>query len=169
MFLALRELAFARGRFLLMGAVVALIAILIVLLSGLTVGLINDGVSGLQRMDVTSFAFQKDVNEGSAFSRSVVGPESVQTWQSRDGVENAAPFGNTLVNARTNQNVEIDLALFGVEPDSYLNPEAAEGASMKGEGQIVISSTAAEEGIHIGDTVIIEPAGTELEVVGILN
>ena len=46
-FLALRELAFARGRFALMGAVIALIAVLMVLLSGLSVGLVNDGVSGL--------------------------------------------------------------------------------------------------------------------------
>ena len=44
MFLALRELSFARGRFALMGSVVALIAILMVLLSGLSVGLVNDGV-----------------------------------------------------------------------------------------------------------------------------
>lgn len=66
MFLALRELAFQRGRFVIMGAVIALIAILMVLLSGLAVGLTRDGVSGLQKIDVTSFAFQKDVSEGSA-------------------------------------------------------------------------------------------------------
>ncbi|GHH86333.1 hypothetical protein GCM10018793_57800 [Streptomyces sulfonofaciens] len=39
MFLALRDLRFARGRFALMGAVVALIAVLGVLLSGLASGL----------------------------------------------------------------------------------------------------------------------------------
>lgn len=55
-----------------MGAVVALIAVLMVLLSGLSIGLVNDGVSGLQRLPVTSFAFQEDVEEGSAFSRCVV-------------------------------------------------------------------------------------------------
>ncbi len=55
MFLALRDLSFARGRFALMGLVVTLIAFLTVLLSGLSVGLVNDGVSGLQRMPVTAF------------------------------------------------------------------------------------------------------------------
>ena len=48
MFLALRELTFARGRFALMGAVIALIAVLTVMLSGLASGLVNDGVSGLK-------------------------------------------------------------------------------------------------------------------------
>lgn len=168
MFLAFRELAFARGRFGLMGAVVALIAVLVVLLSGLAVGLANDGVSGLQRIPATSFAFQGDVSKSSAFSRSVVGPDAVSAWQAQPGVAHAAPFGNTLVNAETDKNVEIDLALFGVEIGSFVDPAVADGARLTGEGQIVISATAAEEGIAIGDTVIIEPNGTRLEVVGIL-
>lgn len=169
MFLALRELAFARGRFVIMGAVIVLIAILVVLLSGLAVGLSNDGVSGLQRMDVTAFAFQKDVSEGSAFSRSVVDPDAVNVWQAQPGVAAAAPFGNTLVNARTNRGVEIDLALFGVEQGSFIDPPVAQGSPLAGEGQVVISETAAEDGIEIGDTVILEPTGIELEVVGILD
>jgi putative ABC transport system permease protein len=61
MFLALRELTFARTRFGLMGAVIALIAVLMVMLSGLSVGLVNDGVSGLQKLPVTAFAFEKHV------------------------------------------------------------------------------------------------------------
>ncbi|MCD4525315.1 FtsX-like permease family protein [Nocardioides sp. cx-173] len=169
MFLALRELIFARGRFALMGAVVALIAILMVLLSGLSVGLANDGVSGLQRMPATSFAFQEDVSEDSAFSRSVVGPEAVAAWERQDGVAEAAPFGNTLVNARTDRDVEIDLALFGVETGSFVDPEVASGSRLAGEGEVVISATAAEEGIDLGDTVVLEPSGVELQVVGILG
>ncbi|WP_007024642.1 ABC transporter permease [Saccharomonospora iraqiensis] len=168
MFLALRELAFARGRFLLMGAVVSLITILMVLLSGLSVGLANDGVSGLQQMPVTSFAFQEDVAEDSAFSRSVVGPEHVEAWAEQDGVAEATPFGNTLVNTRTDRGVEIDLAMFGIETGSVLDPEVAEGERLNGERQVVISATAAEEGVEVGDTVVLEPTGTELDVVGIL-
>src|SRR5690606_4523272 len=91
MFLALRELRFARGRFALMGAVVALIAILVVLLSGLSVGLANDGVSGLQRMSATSFAFQQDVSTDAAFSRSVVEEDAVDVWADQEGVVAAAP------------------------------------------------------------------------------
>ena len=59
MFLALRELRFARGRFALMGLVIALIAVLMVMLSGLSAGLVNDGVSGLKAMPVTAFAFDE--------------------------------------------------------------------------------------------------------------
>jgi putative ABC transport system permease protein len=169
MFLAIRELTFARGRFGLMGAVVALISVLVVLLSGLAVGLTTDGVSALQKLPVTSFAFQQDVSESSAFSRSVVGPAAVDAWQAQPGVDHAAPFGNTLVNAKTDRGVEIDLALFGVEIGSFIDPEVAEGARLAGEGEVVISATAAEEGVAVGDTVIVEPTGTQLKVVGILE
>lgn len=169
MFLAIRELRFARGRFALMGAVVALIAILVVLLSGLSVGLANDGVSGLQRMSATSFAFQQDVSTDAAFSRSVVEEDAVDVWADQEGVVAAAPFGNALVNARTDRGVEIDLALFGVETGSFLDPAIAFGSAELEEGQVVISSTAAEEGVEIGDTIILQPSEAELTVVDVLE
>jgi putative ABC transport system permease protein len=167
-FLALRELSFARGRFALMGLVVALLALLTALLSGLSVGLVNDGVSGLQRMPVTAFAFQNDVAKDAAFSRSAVDLDRVGVWAARPGVTEAAPFGNTLVNARSGGGVEIDLALFGVELGSFLDPDVARGARLAGKGEVVISRTAAEQGIDVGDTLTLEPAGTTLKVVGVL-
>lgn len=169
MFLALRELSFARGRFALMGLVVALISVLTVLLSGLSVGLVKDGVSGLQQLPVASLAFQEDVSTDSAFSRSVIPVDAVDDWAERPGVAAAAPLGTTLVNARTDREVEIDLALFGVETDSFLAPEPVSGKALADEGELIISETAAEQGLRIDDTVILEPSGAELTVVGILD
>lgn len=170
MFLALRELVFARGRFALMGSVVALIAVLVVLLSGLSVGLVNDGVSGLKKLPVSSFAFQEDVAKDSAFSRSIVTRDAVEKWSEQDGVAEATPFGNTLVNARSDEGVEIDLALFGVETDSFLAPKPAEGTGLTDAPDgIVISETAAEQGIAIGDVIRLKPSETPLRVVGIMD
>ncbi|MEO3786302.1 FtsX-like permease family protein [Actinocorallia sp. B10E7] len=170
MFLALRELKFARARFGLMGAVVALIAVLMVLLSGLSVGLVNDGVSGLQRLPVTSFAFEEGVQHDAAFSRSVVKTDAVKTWAGQKGVEEAAPFGNALVNGKSDSGVEIDLALFGVETGSFLSPAVAEGARLSGAepAGIVVSKTAVDAGVKLGDTITIDRIGTRLKVVGTL-
>lgn len=168
-FLALREIAFARGRFAMMGSVVALIAILMVLLSGLSVGLVNDGVSGLQRMPATSFAFQEDVGKDAAFSRSLIDREAVDVWARQDGVEEAAPFGNALVNGKSDRDVAIDLALFGIELDSFLAPRVAEGAGLSGApDEVVLSATAAEEGVEVGDVITVEQTGAQLRVVGVL-
>jgi putative ABC transport system permease protein len=170
MFLTLRELAFARGRFALMGAVVALIAVLMVLLSGLSVGLVNDGVSGLQKRPVTSRAFERGVPTDSAFSRSVVDSAAVARWAERDGVTDAAPLGNTLVNAKSDRGTEIDLALFGVQPGSFVDPDPAQGARLgSAPHEIVVSATAIDAGLRLGDTVTLDRIGTELTVVGVLD
>lgn len=169
MFLAVRELRFARARFALMGAVVALIAVLMVLLSGLSVGLVDDGVSGLQKLPVTSFAFEEDVPHDTAFSRSVVSLSTVEKWAQQPGVADAAPFGNTLANAHSDRGLAVDLALFGVEPDSFLDPIPAQGEPLgRDPHDIVVSQTLIDQGLRIGDTVTIDRIGTELHVVGAL-
>lgn len=168
MFLALRELRFARWRFTLMGSVVGLIAVLVVLLSGLSSGLVNDGVSGLQRLPMTAFAFDDDAKLDSAFSRSVVDREQLDQWRRQPGVQDAALFGNLLVNARTSRDVPIDLAMFGVEPDSFLAPAVAEGAGLGSPDGIVVSRTAVDAGVQVGDTVVIDRIGTRFTVVGTL-
>ena len=169
MFLALRELRFARGRFTLMGAVVALIAILMVLLSGLSEGLVNDGVSGLKKLPVTSFAFQQNVSKDAAFTRSVVDTAAVGTWQARPGVAEAALFGNTLANAKSSRGVDIDLALFGVEPGSWLAPRATNGAELADDGGVLLSATAKELGLQVGDVLTVAPAGNTVTVAGFLD
>ncbi|MDI1466222.1 ABC transporter permease [Catellatospora sp. KI3] len=167
-FLAVRELRFARARFALMGAVIALIAVLMVLLSGLSQGLVRDGVSGLQELPVTSFAFSRGVARDAAFTRSVIGLDTVGSWSRQPGVTEAAAFGSALINARSSSGVEIDLALFGVEPQSFLAPEVATGSPLGAPDGIVVSSTAADAGLRVGDTVTVDRLGTRLTVVGVL-
>ena len=57
MYLALRDLRFAKGRFVLMGGVVALITLLLVLLSGLTDGLGNQSTSALAAFPADQIVF----------------------------------------------------------------------------------------------------------------
>ena len=170
MFLAWRELVFARARFGLMGGVVALIAVLVVLLSGLSSGLVNDGVSGLQRLPVTAFAFAEGTKTDSAFSRSTVEVSQAETWKGRSDVGDAAPLGVMLVNAKatakSGTEVPIDLALFGVEPGSFLTPPVSDGAGLGDSDGIVVSQTVLDEGLAIGDTVVIDRLGTRLKIVG---
>ncbi|WP_137872427.1 FtsX-like permease family protein [Rhodococcus sp. Q] len=166
MFLALRELWFARTRFLLMGAVVALISVLMVILSGLSSGLVGDGVSALQRTPVQVFAFEQGTKTDSAFSRSVVTEQQAQQWRDRPDVEDAALLGNSMVNARTGSSTPIDLTLFGIEPGSFLEPDAAEGEGLTSDTDIVVSAALRDQGVSLGDTIILDRLGTELHVVG---
>lgn len=166
MFLAIRELRFARGRFGLMGAVVALIAVLMVMLSGLSSGLVNDGVSGLKSLSVTAFAFDEGTRTDNAFSRSVVDAVQVETWQSQPGVSHAEAVGAGMTNATTEDGTQIDLSLFGIQPDSFLLPDVSEGNTLAGLTGIVVSETAKDEGLEVGTVITLDRIDTELEVVG---
>lgn len=166
MFLALRELWFARTRFALMGAVIGLIAILMVMLSGLSSGLVHDGVSGLQETPAQAFAFEAGTKTDSAFSRSVVTEEQRDAWRARPDVAAAELFGNMIVNARNQDGTAVDLTLFGIEAGSFLEPDAAQGTALAADHDIIVSESARDAGVSLGDTITIDRVGTALTVVG---
>lgn len=166
MFLALRELAFAKGRFSLMGAVIALIAVLTVLLSGLSSGLVNDGVSGLKSMPASAFAFDEGTKTDNAFSRSVVDGDQIEAWHDQPGIEEVAPMGSSMMNATTDDDIQVDVAMFGVEPDSFMSPAVSSGTQLDAVDGIVVSETLQEEGVELGTVLTLERIDTELTVVG---
>ncbi|MGN8244767.1 FtsX-like permease family protein [Cellulomonas soli] len=166
MFLALRELAFARTRFGLMGAVIALIAVLMVLLSGLSSGLVVDGVSGLMRSPVEAVAFSEGTKTDSAFTRSEVTTAQRDAWAAREDVADAELLGTSIVNAKDSDGTPVDLTLFGVEPDGFVAPQVADGRALAAPGEAVLSSSARDEGVQLGDVITLDRLGTELTVVG---
>ncbi len=166
MFLALRELRFARGRFTLMGTVIALISILVVLLSGLSSGLVNDGVSGLKSMPVSGFVFNEGTLKDNAFSRSVTDDNQLDVWREASEVSQAEPMGVNIVNGVTDDDTQIDLTLFGVDPDGFLSPEVSSGNQIVGANEIVVSETLKDSGVKVGTVFTIDRLETELTVVG---
>ena len=170
MFLALRELRFARTRFALMGAVIALVSVLVVLLSGLSAGLVNDGVSGLKQLPVTRFSFAEGTKTDAAFTRSIIDVEQVDQIAQQPGVAEAAPYGLMLANAKEDEGGQpVDLTLVGVEPGSFVAPTAVAEGELVGQADgIVVSSTAKDVGLELGDQVTLERLDRTLTVVGIL-
>lgn len=164
MFLAIRELSFAKGRFALMGSVISLVAVLTVLLSGLATGLVDDGISGLRALPVSHLGFQQGAD--STFSRSTVDADSVAALAAVPGAE-AEPFGLTLVNATSNRDVNVDLALMGLAEGGFVAaatlPDGTPAA-----GTAIISQGLADQGIAIGDTMAVDRSTVTMTVAGIV-
>ncbi|MYL01101.1 MAG: ABC transporter permease, partial [Gammaproteobacteria bacterium] len=99
MFLALRDLLFARGRFLLMAVVIVMIALMMVLLTGLSSGLVDRNISGIRALPITHLAFEYD--DKPTWSNSMVERAMWEGWADRPGVMTSTPLGNTMFNART--------------------------------------------------------------------
>ncbi len=88
MFVAWRDLKFARGRFVLIGTVVALITLLVGFLSGLTQGLADQNVSGLTELHADRIVFSAPAADtvdlaGSAFT---VDSVTADSWSSHTPV-----------------------------------------------------------------------------------
>ncbi|MEV7616389.1 FtsX-like permease family protein [Streptomyces sp. NPDC089799] len=161
MFVAWRDLRFAKGRFALMGAVVVLITLLVGLLSGLTAGLARENVSAVTGLPATHLAFA--VPPGGrkvSFTGSQVPEQAWLDWRGRRGVRSAAPVGIHTTNAAAGERTAA-VSVFGVEPDSGLAP------GRPAPGRVVLSGKAAKElgGVREGGKVRIGPL--ELTVAGV--
>jgi len=167
MFIALRDLSYAKGRFVLMGLVVALVAFLTALLSGLASGLIKNNISGLIELDVTHLAFE--YNNKPSYRNSMIDRSMWEGWREVDGVIAAEPLGHIMFNARKMDDDPLDdVVLWGIEPGSFLEPEVLSGKGLgQPENGVIISELLAERGLKVGDHFILDRVQTELEVVGI--
>jgi len=161
-YLALRDLFVARGRFALVGAVIALVSLLAGLLSGLATGLVDDGISGLRRLPLTHLAFQD--GSGAEFTRSSLDPEQLAPWQDRLG-DDATPVGLSFFNARTSEGTTVDLALLGTPPSSFLAHDER-GENALEEGGLVLSDAFADDGIEVGDELTVVGPDIALPVLG---
>ncbi|WDG27838.1 ABC transporter permease [Streptomyces sp. CA-278952] len=140
MFVAWRDLRFARGRFALMGSVVVLITLLVGLLSGLTAGLARENISAVTGLDADHLAFAAPPDgQAESFSNSTVREDDWRAWTGRPGVQAAQPVGIRTLNATAAGERSAAVSAFGVEPDGTLGPEGI------GPGRVVLSEKAAEE------------------------
>ncbi len=170
MFLALRELRRTWRRFVLVGLVVLLVATLSTVLTGLANGLVTDGISGLRALPLTNIAFAP--HSEATFSRSTLDRQALDDWREEPGVQ-STPIGVSFVNAASESGgPSIDLALFGVEVDSFLfseahrEPPSGETDAEGGLEGLVLSHELEEDGVEIGDRYRIDGAGTSLPVIG---
>jgi putative ABC transport system permease protein len=178
-FLAIRDIRFAKGRFALMGGVVALVTLLLVLLSGLTAGLGDQSTSAIGKLGsgnaaggapgggsrpVDSIAFgAPGSNEPTAsFTESEVTAAQVDSWQHAPGVARAEALGISQSRIQAGDGGTTNVAVFGVAADGELAPAPVRA------GALVIGSTvAADLALDVGDTATV--GGTGLTVTAVVD
>jgi putative ABC transport system permease protein len=148
MFVAWRDLRFAKGRFTLMGAVIVLITLLVGLLSGLTAGLAEENTSAITRLPADHLAFAAPpAGQSVSFTNSSLHTRAWRTWAERPGVTSAEPIGIRTLNATAGDRTAA-VSSFAVEPDSGIAPRGV------GPGRVVLSEKAATDlRVEAGDRV----------------
>jgi putative ABC transport system permease protein len=151
-FVGLRDLWFAKGRFLLMTTVVALVAFLVIMLSGLTAGLAAENTSAIAGMPASHIVFQ-DTSDDPTFGQSRIDAALVDEWAVQPGVVQAAPLGVSRATMTVGESA-VGVVIFGATDGSFIAPDALGDA-----GTVVVSAPVAEahglvagRPVTIGDT-----------------
>ncbi|MBQ0827032.1 ABC transporter permease [Streptomyces tagetis] len=159
MFVALRDLTYAKGRFALMGTVVVLITLLVGLLSGLTAGLARENVSAVTALPADRIAFAAPPGgQELSYANSTVTEDQWTRWAGVPGVRSADPLGIATTRAVAGDRSE-GVSVFGVEPGSRLAPD---GVRLDDRTVVLSSGTAEGLGVRAGDAVTL--AGQRLTV-----
>ncbi|MGO1629829.1 MAG: ABC transporter permease [Microbacterium sp.] len=158
MFVAWRELRFARGRFLLIGSVVALITLLVGFLSGLTGGLAAQNISSVLHLPGDRVVLQQPESGSPSFATSSLDESAVEAWQQAEGAESVVPIGIAQSRASIGDSEDpTGVALFGLPkdaPDAASNPLLALAPSS--DDDVSLSQGAAEAlDARVGDTMTI--------------
>ncbi|MGW5847247.1 ABC transporter permease [Streptomyces sp. NPDC055254] len=141
MFVAWRDLRFAKGRFALMGSVVLLITLLVGLLSGLTSGLARENISAITGLPASHLAFAAPAGDQKvSFTHSQVSEKAWRAWRERPGVTSAEPLGIRTTNAASGERTAA-VSVFGVDPAGPLGPHGSGLA----QGAAVLTEKAAAE------------------------
>jgi len=169
-YLSIREIAFAKGRFALIGGVVALITVLLVLLTGLTNGLGHQNTSALERLDAARIIFSAPTDDSGqpSFTESGITTDQLAIWQDDVGAGAVERLGVAQSRAEAAGGGAVGVAVLGLEDDTALAPDlpALHGRPRPGPGQVVLSQTVADDlGVSVGQDLTL--SSTTLTVAGI--
>lgn len=160
MFVALKDIVHAKGRFTLMIGVIALLTLLLVLLTGLTRGLAHQNISAIEDLPADAVVLTPTLGDEISWSDSQVSTEQAATWEAADGIT-AEPLSVGQMRIEAGDAVT-SLALFGIAPDGEA-AQALPSAPAPGEA-LLPEDVAADLGVTAGDTVQVN--GQDLTVAG---
>ena len=112
MYVALRDLRAARGRFALITLVVLMVAVLTSFLSGLTAGLRHQNVSAIEAITAQTVVFSGDQAEPS-FDDSAVTTDQIATWERAGG--KVDPIGISRTKALSEGGPTASVAMIGAD------------------------------------------------------
>lgn len=162
MFVAWRDLKFAKGRFALMATVIVLITLLVGLLSGLTAGLGRQNVSAVTGLPADKIVFAAPGGDrGLSYADSTITETQWRQWSTAPGVTSAEPLGISTTKATAGDR-SAGVSVFGVRAGSPLAPDSGR---LTGGSAVLSAAAAADLGLRPGDGITL--AGRRLNVAAV--
>ncbi|MEX3610541.1 ABC transporter permease [Rothia sp. LK2588] len=173
MFLGIRDIFFAKGRFALIASVVGLLTLLLVMLTGLTGGLGNQNTAALKSLNADRIVFGA-TGSGEpevSYTSSVITEGELKQWREDAAMKKVEPVGISQTKIETTDHAG-SVAVFGVPSDSGLVEQTAggvvAGTATPADDEVVLASSTAEDlKLSTGDKVNV--GGTDFTVAGIVR
>lgn len=162
-FLAWREIKHRPQQFALISGLVAVLAFLVFVMTGLAVGLGAAGVSGLQRLPADSLVYAAGVQHDLGRSALPAGDRTAIAHTA--GAEDVQPIGFAMAQLGGTGHAAghgAAVALVAVDPAATFAPAVLRGH----RDGIVLDDRAHDSGLRVGDTVRVRPGGLALRVAG---
>jgi putative ABC transport system permease protein len=157
-----RELVRRPSRFIVAGGALTLIVVLLLLLGGLLDGLTKAATGAYRAQTADVIVYSEESR--SSLLRSRIEPETEAQVAEVPGVTSVSGIGVVLIGGREPGNgTTLDLAVFGYEqPNAAVPapPEPGWGYADAGIG---------DEGVRVGDTILVGPAEIPVKVVGLVD
>ncbi|KAA0019454.1 ABC transporter permease [Antrihabitans cavernicola] len=159
MFIGIREILYAKGRFALICSVIGLMTFMVVMLSALTNGLQAQSISAIERLPGSTLVMQETAaGQQPSLAQSTLDQDAISTVHADD--PSAAELGIT--NARLSFGERSSVAaLFGA--DDPLMPRPDSGRLPSGGGVMLGADQANELGAHVGDMVTVGSQALRVE------
>ncbi|WP_145133800.1 ABC transporter permease [Paenibacillus sp. Y412MC10] len=169
MYLALREIRFAKARYTLIAAIMLLISFLVLFVTGLAQGLAYDNAASIQNMPATHFVLEQGSDH--RFTRSQISGEKLEQTRSVVGESNAEPLGVQMTSVVLSGDIQkIDVALLAVNPKGWLAPDLTMGTAEKQVTDgVVVDEKLAEHGVRLGSILVDQASGTRWTVTGFVK
>jgi putative ABC transport system permease protein len=175
MYLALKEIWRAKGRFLLVSMVIALITMLVLFVAGLAEGLGAGNREYIEKLNADLIVYQANTELQSTTSR--IGASQLNELRRVDGVKEVGPIGFSNASILWDGAEEpLGVSLIGVEPGKPGEPPVVQGQNLRSRRApeaIIDRNIAVRTGIQVGDVITVKAIqGTEeqfypLRVVGL--
>ena len=163
MFLAWQEIKHSKFRYIMVIALMFLIAYLVYFLTGLAYGLAQSNRTAIDKWEADQIILAKDVN--ASLRQSMIKQEDFDKLEV-DG-EKAGLSQQSAVIQSKNFEEKVDVNYLGIDFDSFIAPNIVEGKQVANKNEVITDiSLKEEECLALGDTITMTGNDVTLKVVG---
>ena len=163
MFLAIKEIRYAKLRYGLVIGIMLLVSYVVFLLSGLASGLAQEFMQAVGDWQADTVILAKDANKSLNASQL-----TLQDFDDISTTSKKAPISVYNGAAKLGEK-NTDITLFGTDADAFMLPKVIKGSNKLTKNDVIISKNLSDEGYQIGDNISIGKYGEKLTIVGIFK